>query len=558
MRRIASAIGPVLALVAVTVPTTPAHALVPHATQPRAQHSAEHASTSAGSSARTSERTSARHRSRIGLDSTSLGTSYINVSWNWIRAASGYRIQVAKKKSFTRVVTNRNKRNSARRPAGGREATRVGHLRDATYYWVRVRKVKGHHKSRWSAPVRVATRAHVPDKIKTAHGLAGIHPGETRLRWKSAGGHTDFYRITTALTPFGSARTPATGRHSTTFKVGGNRHSVTLTPEQTARAGAGLGTGRHLFFRIAAVRKGEADTASRPYPFLGHTTVAGQGPTGNGPALRFASYNLHVASKDVPGHPWRDRAPLVAKNLAHAAPDVVALEEMLPSMWDNRAGGRGLGPELRSVDMGRYLLTEPDSYSNSPGDSRILYDPTKVTMTGACATDPEPCTIRMPDPSGKVRLAAYAQFEVKGTTEKFWFVSAHLNPGNAAKIDSLRGRQAQAIVAAMSHINSDGIPVIVGGDFNSSQTSNGKDAPHTAFLKAGYFNTSAARRQINLQYNSVNAYKSPQRPSNYGFGSMIDSILTLGMRGASTFKQWRTTGPYPSDHNLITTDLRLP
>jgi endonuclease/exonuclease/phosphatase family metal-dependent hydrolase len=250
---------------------------------------------------------------------------------------------------------------------------------------------------------------------------------------------------------------------------------------------------------------------------------------------------------------------LVARNLAHAAPDVVALEEMLPSMWDSRAGGRGLGPELWSVGMGRYRLTEPDSYSNSPGDSRILYDPTKVTMTGACATDAQSCTIRMPDPSGKVRLAAYAQFEVNGTAQKFWFVSAHLNPGNAAKVDSLRGRQAQALVDGMASVTShDDLPVIVGGDFNSSQTSNGKDAPHTAFLKAGYFNTSAARRQINLQYNSVNAYKSPQRPSNYGFGSMIDSILTLGMRGASTFKQWRTTGPYPSDHNLITTDLRLP
>jgi endonuclease/exonuclease/phosphatase family metal-dependent hydrolase len=557
MRLVASAIGAVLALVAVTVPATPAHALVPSSSQSRIQGPAERFST-AGTAERTSERTSAR-RPRIGLDSSSLGTSFINVSWNWIRAASGYRIQVAKKKSFSNVVTSRSKRNSARRPAGGREATRVGNLRDATYYWVRVRKVKGHHHSRWSAPVRVATKAHVPDKITSAHGVAGTHPGETRLRWKSAGGHTDFYRITTALTPFGSARTPATGRHSTTFKVGGNRHSVTLTPEQTARAGAGLGSGRHLFFRIAAVRKGSADTASRPYPFLGHTTVAGQGPTGNGAALRFASYNLHVASRDVPGHPWKDRAPLIAKNLARATPDVVALEEMIPAMWDNRAGGDGLAAELKSAGLGRYRLTMPDAYTDSPGDSRILYDPAKVTMTGSCATDPGACTIRMPDPSGQVRLAAYAQFEVNGTSQKFWFVAAHLNPGNAAKTDALRGKQAQAIVAEMSQLYSQShLPVIVGGDFNSSQTSNGKDAPHTAFLQAGYFNTSAARTQVNLQYNSVNAYKSPQRPSNYGFGSMIDSILTLGMRGASTFKQWRTTGPYPSDHNLITTDLRLP
>jgi endonuclease/exonuclease/phosphatase family metal-dependent hydrolase len=550
MRRIASAIGPVLALVAVTVPTTPAHALVQPGSQPGIQQSSTHTVTAA--------RASTRRGARIGLDSTSLGTSFINVSWNWIKAASGYRIQVSKKKDFSKVVTHRTKRNSARRPAGGREATRVGHLRDASYYWVRVRKVKGHHAARWSAPVRVATKAHLPDKIQNAHGVPGTRPGETTFRWKSGGGHTDFYRITTALTPFGTSRTPATGRHSTTFKVGGNRRSVTLTPAQTARAGAGVGTGRHLFFRITAVRKGNADSASRRYAHLGHTTVAGKGPTGNGAALRFASYNVHVASKDVPGHPWKDRAPLVARNLSRAAPDVVALEEMIPSMWTSSAGGRGLAAELKRVGMGQYHLTVTDGYTkSSPGDARILYDPDKVTMTGKCATDPGSCTILMPDPSGKARLAAYAQFKV-ATGQRFWFVAAHLNPGNTAKTDSVRGKQAQAIVEGMSRINSEHLPVIVGGDFNSSQTSNGKDAPHTAFLQGGYFNTSSARRQIDLEYNSVNAYKSPQRRSNYGFGSMIDSILTLGMPGASDFKQWRTTGPYPSDHNLVTTDLRLP
>jgi endonuclease/exonuclease/phosphatase family metal-dependent hydrolase len=543
--RIAPAIGTALALVAVAAPTTPAH-------------SSESRPASTSQERATTDRTASRGGD-IGLDTSTPGASFVHVSWHWIKAASGYRVQVAKNSDFSSVVTTRKKRNSDRRPAGGREATVVGHLRDATYYWVRVRKVRGSSKSPWSAPERVATKAKMPDKITHTAGRPGPEPGTTRIRWKSKGGHTDFYRITTALTPFGSKGHPGDGRHSMTWRVPGSARSFTMTPEQTADAGAPLGSARHLFFRIKAVRSGEADSAVRAYGHMGSTPITGRTSSGNGTELRFAQYNVHVASKDVAGHPWRDRAPLVAKNLARANPAVVALEEMIPSMWDDRAGGAGLDAALGNVGMGRYRLTRETPYGDSsPGDARILYDPDRVTMTSGCDPDVVSCAIRMPDPDGTARIAAYARFEDLASGKEFWFVAAHLNPGNDANTDELRGRQAQAIVDAMREVNSQHLPVIVGGDLNSSQTSNGADSPHVAFLDGGYYNTAAAKNQVNLQYNSVNAYRAPQRPSNYGFGSMIDSILTLGMPGANTFKQWRTDNPYPSDHNLVTANLRLP
>jgi hypothetical protein len=193
MRRIVSAIIPAIALVASVAPTT-ANAAVPFAQDAHAQHhAAPHA---------------AHHQARAGtaLDtaSTALGSSYVHVSWNWIKAASGYRVQISKRPDFTKVVAAKNKGNSRHRPAGGREATVVGKLRDATYYWVRVRKVKGHRKSTWSPAVRVATRAHVPDRVTDGHGGLGPEPGSTTLHWKGTGRYTDFYRITTGLTPFGT------------------------------------------------------------------------------------------------------------------------------------------------------------------------------------------------------------------------------------------------------------------------------------------------------------------------------------------------------------------
>ena len=48
-------------------------------------------------------------RGHIGLDTASLGATYVNVSWNWIKAASGYRVQLAKKSDFSELVTTRKK-----------------------------------------------------------------------------------------------------------------------------------------------------------------------------------------------------------------------------------------------------------------------------------------------------------------------------------------------------------------------------------------------------------------------------------------------------------------
>ena len=408
MRRIVSAITPAIALVVSAVPLA-SQAAVPFGVGSRAHQHADHRAHH-----HHGRHHHARHHRRgaTALDtaSTALGTSYVHVSWNWIKAAAGYRIQISKNQDFGAVVVAKKKANSRHRPAGGREAAVVGKLRDATYYWVRV-KAKGHHHTSWSPPVRVATRAHVPDKITDGRGGVGPQAGETTLRWKGDGGYTDFYRITTALTPFGTPKTPAVGHHSMTFRVSGKRHSLTLTPQQTAAAGAGMGSGRHLFFRILAIRKGEADSASRRYPFLLHTAIRGEHSTGNGTQMRYAAYSMRVATKDVPGHPWKKRQHLIARNIARVHPAVAALEELMPGMWDNRMGGVGLHKSLKQAGAGRYRLTRDTAYfPNAPQDTKILYDPTKVQLISKCPTDVPSCYIPLPDPDHQ-RVAAYAKFK---------------------------------------------------------------------------------------------------------------------------------------------------
>ena len=531
MRRIAPAMGLVSALLLATLSALPGHA------------------------ATGAHRTSSRS---IGLDthSTALGATFVSVSWQWLRSDTSYRVEISPMPDFSVVSTSRKVRSTASRPPGGRQATTIGHLTDGTYYYVRVRRT-GASKSAWSPSVRVATRAHIPDKIYSANGEPGTEPGSTRLTWTTDGGYTDFFRITTATTPWGTANTPAQGRDSMTWRVPGTERSLTLSPEQTAAAGAPLGSGHQLLFRVTAVRSGEADSRLRAFPHIRNAPVTGSAPLTTGTALRFATYNVHASSVDEAGHLWADRAQRVANNIASHHPAIVALSEMLPTMWTSADGGPGLRTALQTAGAGQYQLTRETSYGVTSGDARILYDPTLVKMTSVCDPTVFSCAIKMPGPNGSVRVAAYARFQDLASGQEFWFASLHFDAGSDTATDALRGQQAQAVVEGMAAVNTGNLPVIIGGDYNSGQTTAGHDASHEALLQAGYYDTIAAAQTLNLQYCSVNHYLD-DTPGAWGFGNMFDSIMTLGMPGAARFEQVLTGSPWPSDHNMVLADVQLP
>ncbi len=406
------------------------------------------------------------------------------------------------------------------------------------------------------AALSAVSKLDSPDRISSAKGVRGPHAGETTIKWRTGGHHTDRYEITTALTPFGSRHHRSRGRHRTTFVVrNAHRRSFTLTRARTEAAGAGLRTGRRLFFRIKAVNRSGSRSKVRAYRHLGHATVAGQSSRMSGSRLRFAEFNVRVQAADVRGHRWKHRQHQVAQLIARAHPAVAGLQELMPAMWTRRGGGIGLKRALRRAGAGGYTLTRTTAYFHRAAqDTRILYNARRVRMTSTCRQGVPSCYISLP--GGRHRLvAAYARFVDRASGQPFYFVSAHLTSGNHAATDRLRGRQVRAINARIRSIDRGGLPVVLATDANSSQTSNGVDAPHTALIRTGWYNTIAAARTENVRYNSVNGYHFPQRPSPYGFGSMYDTIATLHMPGADLFKQVLSKA---SDHNLIYADVRLP
>jgi endonuclease/exonuclease/phosphatase family metal-dependent hydrolase len=491
-----------------------------------------------------------------------VGTTHVTVSWSWDRSATKYRIQVADQASFASTVSTRSSRSDPNRPPGGRQAAVITHLQDASYYWVRIKKIDKHGASSWSAPTKVATKASWPAPISKVATTPGPTPGETTISWSSSGAKTDLFRIDTALTPFPlhGKGTPQQGWHKQSFTVPGTARSLTLTPAQTAAAGAGLGTGRHLLFRIYAVRKGAADRQVRGYAHIAVASVAGEASTMTGSPIRVASYNLRMSQLDAgTDHSWAVRAPLIAQNLAAQQPTIASLQELLPTMWDDRAGGLGLQAALVKSGLGRYQLTRTTAYNTGlVGDTRILYDASKLQLLSQCDPTRPSCGFVFPDVGNSKSVASYAQFKDLASGERFWFVAVHLAHGNTAPVDALRAQEVKSIVGQLSAVNTEGLPVILGGDLNSYQTCPGRDAPHQALLDAGFYDTAAAADQVNLQYNTGNHYVSPEVPSPNGFGARLDEIMTLGMPGADRFEIVRTGAPYPSDHNMVIADLRLP
>ena len=250
------------------------------------------------------------------------------------------------------------------------------------------------------------------------HRRARRSPGRAPARPRSTGPPTaatsTSSRSRPRLTPFGSAHTPAVGRHSMTFTVrGGDRAPITLTPEQTALAGAGLGTGRHLFFRINAVRKGQADSQSRRYcPTSAHHD---RGRGVDHERLRGCGSPPTTCTcrpRTLPATRGRTRQYLIAKNIARPTRPWSRLEELMPSMWNQRRR-RDRSPGRAPADRRRQLQAHPRHGllpRSSRGHPRILYDANQVQMTSACDATVPSCYIDLPDPRHG-HVAAYARFK---------------------------------------------------------------------------------------------------------------------------------------------------
>lgn len=439
-----------------------------------------------------------------------------------------------------------------------------------------------------AVPAQAAAPA-TPYSISALTAKPGPGVGEVTLNWTHNGAKTTSFLLETGLNAFSksaSSSLPTSGRHATFFTFGKSARTATLTTAQLAQAGAAVQTGNHLYFRLAAVNKDASGaTTKRYYPYLQAVLPRPQAPRA-GSTVRISSFNVRTARALTDPRTWLERAPDVARQIVAYKPHVVAVQELGPGRADGVSGTLqgnirqtdSLLKELDKVYGQKYDLVRTTPYvaPGTPTDSqgmRILYDNTRYRLASSCPETTSgrsyssSCSFQVPilstDSEEKRRRVAYAKFEDKATGKKFWFVSVHLDARHSStrstevKYDALRASQGRTVVNKMNELNTEKLPIIVGGDFNSWSTSAVGNGAHDVLVDDGYYDTSAAVTRKNFQYKTINDWALTMTAAAQGVGVRIDMLMVKGAPGSSYFENVMkvTDENRPSDHNMIISDI---
>jgi endonuclease/exonuclease/phosphatase family metal-dependent hydrolase len=353
------------------------------------------------------------------------------------------------------------------------------------------------------------------------------------------------------------------------------------------------GHGRRLghWSRIVARR-----TPPPPCPtqgYLGSPTPAV--PTGRPTDLRVASFNIrtiNLDSADRPEQRWRSRADRVAslllgaattRNSAAAPPDVIALQEANQSYRRFAARCTNQMIDLRNRVNARttdhYEATTLNPWASV--GTRILFDTARLRL----------------ERSGSVLLAskatthphlAWAIFQVRDGGQRFFFGNVHLVPPEDATSDAVRDSEWDRLLVLLADpALTQGLPVMLGGDFNSRRSGAGANTaalthlPKMAAAGVGDMllgdldpadpgltvDQTRPRATANAHCWSLNAFRITQRCEDdpARLGQQIDYLFASNDLAVRTWElvldlddQDNWLGTIPSDHNLVRATITLP
>lgn len=373
----------------------------------------------------------------------------------------------------------------------------------------------------------------------------------------------------------------------------------------------GLKPGTRYWFQVAVAAKrgtGVAQSRYTPAPYLSRATrslprhspapAPTPAPTPAPPVngsydLDVASYNISGINNDEPARfaRWAQRKDKVAEQLlgqnpadqVSHRPDVIALQE---ANSGTTYGGLTQYTDLVAT-LNRHATTS-DHFAAITGitslSTRIAYNDRTLSLVKAGA-------VKWSAQETKVdglRYMAWAIFQVKSTGARFFFGSDHLETAS----ESVRRQQWQQLIHDVPGL-AGGLPVILGGDFNSprgaeSRCANLPNPTGNVMLSkmqaAGFGDTlgqlrcttrpsvSGARAQhvVNGNFNSVNGFVPRlNHYSNGTIGQDVDYIFASNnlrvLDWAMVLDKTKTgsdeytlQGVIPSDHNLIKAVITLP
>lgn len=341
--------------------------------------------------------------------------------------------------------------------------------------------------------------------------------------------------------------------------------------------------------------------------------------TPDGYLLRVGSFNVRSVQFDyhlAPGEqPWLLRRGAVVSTILGEHSDVVGLQEAsqnlnfgskpgVASHYVNGHGIVGTGSSATDVQTqyfdirnglndgtaGRpWRMTNPYLYNcvrlttntncvpqdrGASRDTKIVYRTDRLTMLDSGSYLYRTQSGGLNDG----RYFVWAKFSVKSTGKQFFFATTHLMNGAAAD----RQAEWQEVITKTNQL-SDGLPVVITGDFQSSKFAAPSDTMMQAMKDAGYGDvvnqtygtvhlvSQRAQTMVNAWINSMAGIDPSVADYSYEnnrswIGNNIDWVFASN---SLTVTRWKVclkfdpttlqrTGVIPSDHNMVASNVIIP
>lgn len=284
------------------------------------------------------------------------------------------------------------------------------------------------------------------------------------------------------------------------------------------------------------------------------------------PRLTIVSYNI-LKTGSSPS--WASRRAAVVAGIKAADPELVALQEALPTKV-TAANGTKVAQYTDVLQLlgSRYAYVTT-AYSSG---THLAYDKTRLSVLGAGSK-------KLKKLGSSPRYAVWAILEDKVSHKRMFVVDTHLEPtksSSASKAASVRAKQAKQILSLAKSENPSNYPVVVAGDMNSSRATKPSNSAYAAFISGGlvdpHGNANAtyvptvppAEHVIDAAYNSYNGLQRRARRTIWTLGTSVDYILfSPGIRVGETRtvvdldQNGQFVGTIPSDHNMLVASFHL-
>lgn len=235
--------------------------------------------------------------------------------------------------------------------------------------------------------------------------------------------------------------------------------------------------------------------------------------------LTVASYNIRNANKSdsIKGNGWQQRCPVIAQLVSFYDFDIWGSQEVKKGQLDDLLAGL---PQYASIGVGRDDGKEKGEYSP------IFYKKDRVTLlnTGDFWLSEHTDYPNKGWDAALPRICTWGHFADKCSGLKFWFFNLHMDHIGVVA----RNESSKLVLAKIKEMCGDD-PVILTGDFNVDQASEGYSILSSSPMLTDSYERAAVKYTLNGTFNGFNPNLMTTSRIDHIFVSPIFEVRKYGV-----------------------------